>query len=219
MASDNAHDDGTAYLLAELTNSRELMAYYAQQSDKRVDVLLVILTAVVAGMALLSQAKLNLQTYWGALAIASLGMTVLAVYTTFFVLACDGHIVDRGHTIQRIRMHFVGRHPDLRDTVLTPLIRADGSVLGLYGNWRIPMLICALSCGSFVTALVLFVGDFGSPNIVVLVCGFLVMLWSWIALELWFRRRYNALEEALNTTKLGDSDTFARELSAADDQE
>lgn len=197
------HDDSVAFLLAELTNSRELISFYAQRSEKRVDVLLVILTAVVAGLALLSQAKLYPQVYWMVLAISSLGITILSLYTTLYVMAADLHAVDRGHTIQRIRTYFVVRHPDLYDTVMTPNLRADGSIVGAYGNWRLSMLVCAVAGGSFVAAFISLTGGFTSPNATVLVSGCFAIMMFWLTQELWLRRKYNSLERALQTAHLG----------------
>ena len=195
--SHSDRDDSVAYLLAELTNSRELMAYYSQRSEKRVDVLLVTLSAVVAGLALLSQAKLDPQVYWMVLAISSLGMAILSLYTTLYVMAADVHTIDRGYTIQRIRAYFAVRHNDINDIAMAPHLRADGSVVGAYGNWRMSMLVGAVAGGSFIAAFVLFVGSFASSNATILAVGCLATVILWLTQELWFRRKYNSLERAL----------------------
>lgn len=196
---------GVDFLLAEYTSARDLITYYGNRGDKRVDVLLTVTTAFIAGVALFSQTHTQPRAIVVLSMLTSLVLIGVALRTFIEVRRADLAVIERGMAMRCIRDYFAKRYPEILPALVTSqYLRADGTIIGVYGHWRIPMAINALGTGAFVTSLWLLFGDYSALDIGALLAGGIVATLLLGAGEILSRRMDTRMEYVVGGHKLTD---------------
>lgn len=119
-----------------------------------------------------------------------------------------------------IRDYFAKRYPEIQPALVTSkYLRADGTVIGVYGHWRIPLAIHALATGAFATSLWLFFGNYSALDIGALLGGGIVATSFLGAGEILSRKMYMRMEYVVVGHNLNDhvaKSTVARQTEHAE---
>jgi hypothetical protein len=196
---------GTDFLLAEFESSRDFIKHYRERADKRIDMLLVILTSVVGGLVLLSQLHVNPALMFMATTFVSLPIAMQAFYVTMDILKTDLVVTHHLEAIRRVRQFFAATYPDLAPSLFLVRSRAEVGQVEISSNRRIPEAICVIAVGGLVGSLwsgvvyLLRGRNDASTGVQGFLVGLLVAVLCAFVLEMKVGQRYKQLEEAFAT--------------------
>jgi hypothetical protein len=148
------------YLLAEMTTARELIGQDIAMSNKRIDVLLVIVSAFGAAIALLSQTHIAPENLAFIAAIGSSALMLVSFSIYFDLLETEVKGDHHWLVLTMIRNYFARQYPSASEcTRIATFLRNTLPQLPFTasGNVRIAIAIAAVSTGAAISSTWLFV--------------------------------------------------------------
>lgn len=181
---------GAKYLLAELESIRGFKEQSVAIGDKRVDFFITLTSTVLAGLGVLSQVKVDSQSFLFITLLSGLVLLPIGLIVVRQVIDRDILIVDYIRAINRIRAYFAEKAPHIQPFLLMPTVPSYPTYSWQSSNRRIPMIMNGLTASTIITVITLSIRQLLTLDTNAVVLGAVTFAMMYIAQEMYARRLF-----------------------------